>query len=268
MHIPLRAVRRLAFTAWFGVAGLFLVAAQGRAATPAEKMLPDSTLAFVKINNAAALREAFRQSQFGQLWNDPAVKAWKNDIMEKVDDASKTLKEKIGVTYTELFELPQGPTSIAFLKRDDPQVPMVLMVIADAGKNTSTMNEVLTKATKQGAANGAKVSTETFRGVTIHVIQPPKGKADAEEKGKEKKADPRAADRLVEPGERLHHQQRRRGDEGPHRPRAGPRRRARLVRGVWPGRQEARLRRAGVLVRRPAQGHQVVDPDGHRGQRQ
>src|SRR4051794_2911817 len=115
MRIPLRAARRLAVTGWFGMAGLLLVVAQGRAAAlPSEKMLPDSTVAFIKIQSASGLRQAFRQSQFGQLWNDPAVKAWKDDIIERVDDASKTLKEKIGVAYLELFELPQGPTSIAF----------------------------------------------------------------------------------------------------------------------------------------------------------
>jgi hypothetical protein len=39
------------------------------------------------------------------------------------------------------------------------------------------MSDVMTKATKQGELNGGKVSNESFRGVTIHVIQPPKDKA-------------------------------------------------------------------------------------------
>src|SRR4051795_1454499 len=103
MRIPLRAARRLAVTGWFALAGVLFVVAPGRAATPPEKMLPDTTIAFVKIQNAAALREAFGQSQVGQLWNDPAVKVWKEDIFARVDDASKTLKEKVGVTYRELF---------------------------------------------------------------------------------------------------------------------------------------------------------------------
>jgi hypothetical protein len=186
MRIPLRAARRLAVTGWFALAGLSLVAAQGRAATPPEKILPDSTIAFVKINNAAAIRQAFLQSQYGQLWNDSAVKLWKDDILERVDAASKTLKEKIGVTYQELFELPQGPTAIAFLKHENPQIPIVLLVIADAGKNAATMTEVMTKATKQGELNGAKISTESFRGLTVHVIQPPKEKADPGAKEKDK----------------------------------------------------------------------------------
>jgi hypothetical protein len=176
MRISLRAARRLAVTGGYLLASLLLAVAQGWAATPPERMLPDSTIAFVKIQNAAALREAFLQSQLGQLWNDPAVKAWKDEVIDRVDGASKTLKEKVGVTYRELFALPQGPAAIAFLKHSNPQIPIVLLVIADAGKNTATMNEVLTRATKQGEVNGAKISTESFRGVTIHVIQPPKEK--------------------------------------------------------------------------------------------
>ena len=190
MRIPSRAACRLAVTGWFALAGLLLVVDQGRAATPPEKMLPDSTVAFVKLQNAAALREAFGQSQIGQLWNDPAVKAWKEEILSRVDAESKTLKEKVGVTYRELFELPQGPTAIAFLKHTDPKIPIVLLVIADAGTNTSKMTEVLTKATKQGELNGSKTSTETFKGVTIHVIQPPKAKAPADAGAEKNRPEP------------------------------------------------------------------------------
>ncbi|MBV8076857.1 MAG: hypothetical protein JO284_10690, partial [Planctomycetaceae bacterium] len=62
MRTPMRAALRLALAGWLGLAGLSLVAAQGRAATPPEKILPESTIAYLKVNNAAALRESFRQS--------------------------------------------------------------------------------------------------------------------------------------------------------------------------------------------------------------
>ena len=77
MRIPMRAALRLALTGWLGLAGLSLVAAQGRAATPPEKVLPDSTIALRQGEQRRGLRESFRQSQFGQLWNDPALKALK-----------------------------------------------------------------------------------------------------------------------------------------------------------------------------------------------
>jgi hypothetical protein len=170
----MRSALRLALTGWLGLAGLTLVAAQGRAAAPPEKVLPDSAVFFVKVTNAAAFREAFRQSQFGQLWNDPAMKPMRDDIAAKLQDASKNLKEKVGVTIDELIKLPEGPLALAVLAKDDANNPAAVVLTADAGKNASTLAEVLTKATKQGEQSGAKVSKEEFKGQTVHVIHGPK----------------------------------------------------------------------------------------------
>jgi len=187
MRIPMRAALRLALAGWLGLAGLSLVAAQGRAQTtePPEKVLPSSTVAFLKFKNAAALRESFRQSQFGQLWNDPGLKAWKEDVAERLDEASKSLKSKLGVTYRELFELPQGAVAVAVVQRDDPRLPISVVMTADAGKNTQTMDDVLTRATEQSKTAGAKVSTESFQDATLHLIQPPSPPKD-ESKGQAK----------------------------------------------------------------------------------
>ena len=186
MRTPMRAALRFALAGWLGLAGLSLVAAQGRAATPPEKILPATTVAFVKINDAATLRDAFKQSQFGQLWNDPAMKAWKESLADKLNESSKSLKEKIGVSYGELIDLPQGSVSIAVVPRDDPKAPIAMLITADAGKNASVMENVLTKATKQAEAADSKVTTEKFRDVTLHVIQSPPDKAKDEKKDKDK----------------------------------------------------------------------------------
>lgn len=177
MRTPMRAAFRLALA----VAGLSLVAAQGRAAAPPEKVLPDSTIALLKINNASALRESFRQSQFGQLWADPGLKAWREGIAERLDDAGQSLKKQLGVTYKELLELPQGAVAIAVTKRDDPKLPLAVLVTADAGKNASALAGVLDKATKRGEEEGSKVATESFKGATLHIIQPPKQPEKKEE---------------------------------------------------------------------------------------
>jgi len=190
MHTPMRAAVRLVLAGWVGLAGLSLVASQGRAATPPEKICPDSTVAFLKVNNASELRASFKQSQIGQLWSDPALKSWREDFAERLNEAGKSLKAKIGVTYQELLELPQGPASIAIVRRDDPKLPVAILITADAGKNSSKLNEVLTKATQQSEEHGSKVATETFKGATLHVIQPPPSKEKAKEGAKEERPEP------------------------------------------------------------------------------
>ena len=69
-----RAILRLALVGWLGLTGLTGPGANlARAAAPPEQVLPDSTIFFLKIADAVKFREAFRQSQYGQLWNDPAL---------------------------------------------------------------------------------------------------------------------------------------------------------------------------------------------------
>ena len=108
MHMAKRAILRLALVGWLGLSGFSgLTANLAQAAAPPERVLPDSTVFLVKVADINALRESFRQSQYGQLWNDPALKDFRDDIAGKLKDTSNTLKEKIGVTLRELFDIPQ-----------------------------------------------------------------------------------------------------------------------------------------------------------------
>lgn len=185
MRIPKRAALRLAVTGWIGLAGLSLVAAHDRAVAaapaPPENALPDSTVFFLKVQNAAALREAFRQSQFGQLWSDSALKPFREDLANRLDERSKSLKERVGVSLRELLELPQGSASVAVLPaKDDPDHDAVIVITADAGLNTDKLADVLARATKAGEEAGGKVNKEEFKGLTVTTVTPPKPKEEKE----------------------------------------------------------------------------------------
>ena len=183
MRTPKRAAFRLALAGWLGLAGLSLVAADGRAAAPAppEKVFPDSAVFFVKINNAAGLREAFRQSQFGQLWSDSALKPFRQDLSNRLDERSKALKNKLGVSLRDLIELPQGTVALALLPKEEGDQPAALVISLDAGFNAEKLANVLAKATKAGAEQGGKVAKEEFKGLTVTTITPPKPKEEKED---------------------------------------------------------------------------------------
>lgn len=183
MRTAKRAILRLALVGWLGLSGLTGLGSNlALAAAPPERVLPDSTIFFFKVADANAFRQSFRQSQYGQLWNDPGLKELRDDISEKLKSSSNTLKEKIGVTIKELIDLPQGTVSVAAVNRDDPKLPVALAIIADAGKNSASMTEVLTRSGKQAEAAGAKVSTEAFQGFQLHIVEPPKDKEKDEDK--------------------------------------------------------------------------------------
>ena len=173
MRIALPVTGRLVLAGWFGLVALG-AGMTAQAATPAEKSLPDTTLLFIKVANAANLREAFAQSQTGQLINDPAMKPLRDDVMEKLADFSKSIKDEVGLSLGELVTLPQGPVTISVVAKSEAKIPAALLITADAGKNSSKMAEVMNKATKLAENDKSKVSTETFKDLTLHIIQAPK----------------------------------------------------------------------------------------------
>src|SRR5262249_56755926 len=97
-----------------------------QSASPPELRLRDSTIFLLKLNDAKNLREAFSGSSYGQLWNDPAMKDFRDDMAQKLEDWTKPLQEKIGVSLKQLLELPQGAVTVAALSRDDPKLPVAV----------------------------------------------------------------------------------------------------------------------------------------------
>ena len=173
MRTPMRAALRLALAGCLGLAGLFVAAAE-RAFPPLENTLPDSTFVFLKVKNAEGIRAAFRQSQLGQLWADPALKPFKDDLVEKLDEGNKTVKERLGVTLGDLLDMPQGTCSIAVTAKEDAENPVALLVTLDAGKNAGSLADVIGWIVKQGEESKAKVAKEEFKGLPIWNCTPPK----------------------------------------------------------------------------------------------
>mgnify|MGYP001136103558 CR=1 FL=1 len=175
-----RMVLSLAVAGWLGLSGLNVFDSnRASAAAPPERVFPESTLFLAKIADAKALRQAFAQSQYGQLWNDPAMSDFKADLREKLQDAGKTFKEQFGLSLKEVLEIPQGHLAVAAITRDDPKLPIALLFMGEAGQNAAKLGDLLTKGTKQSEEHGSKVSAETFQGQTLHIIQLPEPKDDA-----------------------------------------------------------------------------------------
>ncbi len=271
MHTAKRAMRRLALVGWLGLLGTAMSAAPAHGRRAPERVLPDSTIFVFKINDAKKFREAFRGSHYGQLWNDPAMKDFRDDLGQKLEDAAKPLKEKIGVSLGELLELPQGPVTVAVVSRDDPKLPIAFAIMADAGDNKDKMADVLTKATKQAEEAGAKASQETFNGLTLHILRErPTTRPRRRSRRRATTRLPTCLAGLDPVGERLllqrrHARQRGRGDQGPDRPPGGPRQLPGQQRVVQQDPGQDRIGQGpGRLVPRRRQGDQA----GPQGQRQ
>ncbi len=79
-------------------------------------------MVFVKMNNAA--RSASRSGRaIRPALDDPALKAFKEDLADKLDEASKVLKEKLGVTSRSCSSCPRAPSARG-RGEADPKAPV------------------------------------------------------------------------------------------------------------------------------------------------
>ena len=74
-----------ALALFFGLAvGTFSAPkAFGAAVPPPEKLLSDDTLLVITAPDFSRLRDTFKNSPQSQLWNDPAMKAFRDHFLEK-----------------------------------------------------------------------------------------------------------------------------------------------------------------------------------------
>jgi Protein of unknown function (DUF3352) len=188
MQVAQRAIGRLARVGSIGF--LFLAVMPGQfalAAATAEKILPENTVFLFKLNDAKSFRAAFRASEYGRLWSDPDLKEFKDELLKRLDENSSWLRERIGLSIKEILELPQGPVALAAVSHEDPEFPVAAVLLADVGENQKKMSDALRELAKQAEQTGAKVSTESFNGLTLSTVQFPPAKEPAkEDKDKEK----------------------------------------------------------------------------------
>ena len=87
MRMAKRAIIRLALVGWLGLTGLVRTGGESRPGrdTPGTGPPRLDRLPASRSTMSRRFREAFRQSQYGQLWNDPAMKDFRDDLAAKLE---------------------------------------------------------------------------------------------------------------------------------------------------------------------------------------
>ena len=77
-------------------------------AVPLDRRMPRTALLFVSVRNVPELTRKFNESNSGKLVNDPAVKEFREQVVEKIEETAKEYEGKYGLTIKELLALPPG----------------------------------------------------------------------------------------------------------------------------------------------------------------
>ncbi len=135
----------------------------------AEKLLPPETLAFFSIPSVADLRAAMKDSSFGDMLADPALKPMIADIEAKLKEASAKVKEEVGVTLEELYNLPEGEITFAVVEKPSRKAAVVMML--DAGEHGATLDKLVERMHDALVQEGADHSTQEISDVEVNVYK-------------------------------------------------------------------------------------------------
>ncbi len=139
---------------------------------PDATALPESTVFLISADSASEIRDAIGRSQIGQMLADPALEELKGEISDRLDEANTQVEEALGASLTEVLATPQGPTWLAMTLQPDEEIPVGVLLVADAGAKAEQMESIMTGLTKLAVEEGATEQTETFMGMTLHVLTP------------------------------------------------------------------------------------------------
>jgi len=149
----------------------------GAAAAPLESLLPGDTLGFITIASVPGAAEAVRTSAIGRLWNDPAMRLFREDFERSLtNEAVAPLELELGLRLRDWSRLIEGGLTLALTSTpadQQPQRKSSFVLLADTGsKQAAARSNLLTLHTNWTLAGREfrvlKIQDEDFTAFKVH----------------------------------------------------------------------------------------------------
>ncbi len=166
MHTP-RVITAAA--AWLLIAGAVASARAERPAAP--RLLPDQTVAYVRIASVPDLIDRFRDTAMGRITADEKVKPLVSQLYASAVEAFARIEDRVGLPLDELLRIPQGEVCLAVVapERGRPQV----IAIVEVGDQPAAAEKLLQRIDDELVRGGAGRTVEKVGDVQIDVYQFP-----------------------------------------------------------------------------------------------
>jgi len=176
----------------------------------APRLVPESTVGYVRIASVSELQEMTRKSSVGRMLEDEQLKPLVGDLYNIVEQLFQQVGDRLGLTLEELTTLAQGEVAIAIIPTEAPsesndqqsttrenspeairariearrnRLPVGVVLIVETGDRTPVMRKIFQIAEEQ-AINRIERSVKTVTGVDVITYtqgnQPPFSYAEKE----------------------------------------------------------------------------------------
>jgi hypothetical protein len=141
------------------------------AVPPPEKLLSDDTLLVITAPDFAKLRETFKSSPQSQLWNDPAMKAFREHFMEKWNEEFvKPLERELDIRLDDYTSLPQGQVTFALTQLRAKEGELGILFLVDTKSKSGQLKTNLTNLRKKWVDSGKTLRTEKIRDFEFSIV--------------------------------------------------------------------------------------------------
>jgi hypothetical protein len=134
---------------------------------PVERLLPDDTLLVVTTPDFPRLCSLLSQSPQGRLWDDPALKAFKDNFITRwTDDIVKPLERDLDIDIRNYADMAQGQVTLAFTRnsgREGNGDAPGLILLMDAKDKITPLRSMLAGLRKKWVDAGRIVRVEKIR---------------------------------------------------------------------------------------------------------
>lgn len=138
-------------------------AASSAAVPPPEKLLPRETMLVFSVPDAPKYWSTFDNSTYGRIWNDPAMKPFRDNFWSKLEsDLVGPVDQQFGIKLSDCGDLARGQLTFALVRNESDFEPLLLVDSKDRSEKLKTM---LADARKKWIAAGKQLKTEQIHGV-------------------------------------------------------------------------------------------------------
>lgn len=138
------------------------------AVPPAEKLLPSDTILLLTTPDMTQYKGIFSRSPQGQLWNDPAMRPFREDVTKRLNEnVLAPLEKELGIKVSDYAELAQGQVTFAFIRHTWTKTNGVssFLFLVDTKDKQDQARTQLEDLKKRWKDSGKNLKTETIQNV-------------------------------------------------------------------------------------------------------
>src|SRR3954471_10665799 len=133
----------------------------------APQILPNYTLAVVRIADVPLLSERFQQTAMGRVGQDPQMQPLVGQVYKAAQDAFKPIENAVGLPLSQLLKLPQGEVCAAFVGPPDLDQSPGFVLVVDTKDEVAQGHKLLTAVEQIAFRNGGSRGSEKLAGEEV-----------------------------------------------------------------------------------------------------